>query len=47
MKKALYVTVVALLTLGLIGCAATNPGGTQQVKCPACGYQFDVPAERP
>lgn len=47
MKKALYISVVALLTLGLVGCAATSPNSTQKVKCPACGYQFDTPAARP
>lgn len=43
MKKlsALIVTVLFALSLG--GCAA-HSGAKQTVKCPACGYEFEVPA---
>lgn len=47
MKKMSMLLLAGFVALTLAGCAATGTGQTMKVKCPACGYQFDMPAERP
>jgi len=44
MKKLAALSVIAMLALSLGACAGTKSGGTMKVKCPACGYEFEVPA---
>jgi len=40
MKKTLAL-LVALMLLFVAGCATT---GSSRVKCPSCGYEFDINA---
>jgi len=47
MKKVSAVILSLLLVMSLAACAKTMDGEKARVKCPACGYEFDVPAERP
>lgn len=47
MKKALSVLLIGLFALSLAACAQNAGDEKTRVKCPACGYEFDVPAERP
>jgi len=48
MKKSLSWLIMGLLVMSLAACATTNKGMEgAKVKCPACGYEFDVPASRP
>lgn len=42
MKKLAIWTVMALVALSLTACATTSGGDNVKVKCPSCGYQFDV-----
>ena len=42
MKKHLQLTTAALLLLALTACAGANAGKDVRVKCPACGYEFNV-----
>lgn len=41
MKKFAALSVMAILALTLSACATTS-GENVRVKCPSCGYQFDV-----
>ncbi|WP_305042241.1 hypothetical protein [Geoalkalibacter sp.] len=44
MKRLTTYLVTLALLVGLSGCAAMTPSGTDaKVKCPACGYEFEVP----
>jgi len=45
-KIALLISSLLAVAL-LAGCATTGKTSTTKVKCPACGYQFEVPMERP
>jgi len=47
MKKLISVLLVGMLALSLAACAQKAGSDKTRVKCPACGYEFDVPAERP
>jgi PBP1b-binding outer membrane lipoprotein LpoB len=40
MKAIASLIAVALLLVGLAGCASTPPPETTKVKCPACNYEF-------
>lgn len=46
MKKAISMLLLVLFAASLTACATTTGTDAQRVKCPACGYEFDVPAER-
>jgi len=41
MKNAALILAAIVLAFSLSACATTGSGGGK-VKCPACGYQFDV-----
>ena len=44
MKKLSVLFVTALFALSMTGCAAQSGAKTMaKVKCPACGYEFQVP----
>lgn len=43
-KKAIGLFLLVLLVLSLTACAAKR-GETRRVKCPACEYEFDLPAK--
>lgn len=43
MKKTVGLFLMVLLAFSLAACAAKN-GETRRVKCPACEYEFDLPA---
>ena len=46
MKKLVLLTLLGAFFLG--GCAATAQHSKEmKVKCPACGYEFEVPAPTP
>jgi predicted small secreted protein len=45
MKKFSVWSILVLLALSLTACAATTGGESVKVKCPSCGYQFDVDRE--
>lgn len=45
MKKLFSMLLVAMLALSLSACAAMKKPETTRVKCPACGYEFDAPAQ--
>jgi len=42
MKKFFILSAAALLMFTLTACAGSNAGKDVRVKCPACGYEFDV-----
>ena len=43
MKKLALWMVISMFTLGLVACAGTGGGGEDiRVKCPSCGYEFDI-----
>lgn len=42
MKKFAAWSVMVLIALSLTACAATTGGEDMRVKCPSCGYEFDV-----
>ena len=44
MKKIISLVVMAMLALSLSACAGMGKKETTRVKCPACGYEFEVPA---
>ena len=44
MKRLSSLVIVSLLTLSLSACAGlSRQHETHAVKCPACGYEFEVP----
>jgi len=46
MKKLAALALTTMLALSLAACATSSKsGGTMKVKCPACGYQFEVPSD--
>lgn len=47
MQKVLSALLIGMLALSLVACAQKAGSEKTRVKCPACGYEFDVPAERP
>ena len=42
--KIASILAAAVLFSSLAGCATTPQQGSQHVKCPACGYEFEMPA---
>lgn len=43
MKRLFIWTVISIFALSLAACAGSSSGGDPvKVKCPSCGYQFDV-----
>lgn len=44
MKKLVSLVVMATLAFSLSACAGMGKKETTRVKCPACGYEFQVPA---
>lgn len=42
MKKLIVVALVAMLALSMGACAGKMKKETTKVKCPACGYEFDL-----
>ena len=44
MKKAFVWTIISLCALSLVACAGSKGGSDVRVKCPSCGYEFDVEA---
>lgn len=46
MKKLVSVLLVAMFAMSLAACAPLSKKEKQiRVKCPACGYEFDAPAQ--
>jgi len=46
MKRSLSMLLTMLVALSLAACATPKDKHSyKQIKCPACGYQFDTPAE--
>ncbi|WP_291317263.1 hypothetical protein [Desulfuromonas sp.] len=45
MKKLISVLLVSVLALSLSACAGMKKGEAARVKCPACGYEFEVPVD--
>jgi ABC-type oligopeptide transport system substrate-binding subunit len=45
MKRILSMLVAMVIALSLAACATTpsHKHSYKQIKCPACGYQFDTP----
>ena len=44
MKRLFSLVIVSLLTLSLSACAGlSRQNEMHAVKCPACGYEFEVP----
>lgn len=44
MKKFFALAITALLIASLAACVNTKKADQTRVKCPACGYEFAVPA---
>ena len=42
MKKLAIWTVLSVFALSLAACAATSASEASRVKCPSCGYEFEV-----
>jgi len=42
MKKIALWIMISAFALSLTACLGTTNGGHHAVKCPSCGYQFDV-----
>jgi len=47
MKQLIAVVLVGMLALSLAACAPKAGAEKARVKCPACGYEFEIPASRP
>lgn len=47
MKRIKLLLGMLLVSFMLAGCATTGgtPHGDETVKCPACGYEFNVPSD--
>jgi len=45
MKKLLILVVVGLMALSLSACVKKADAGKTRVKCPACGYEFEMPGQ--
>lgn len=42
MKKIAFWTVISMMALSLTACAGSMGGEAVKVKCPSCGYEFDL-----
>lgn len=47
MKKLVTLVLAAMMVVSLSACATHAKKKTIHVKCPACGYEFDVPVQGP
>lgn len=45
MRQLVTLVLLAVMVLVSTGCASTKTTEKARVKCPACGYEFDVPLE--
>jgi hypothetical protein len=45
MKKLFSLLLVTLLAFSFAACAPVKKDEKIRVKCPACGYEFDVPVK--
>lgn len=45
MNKLFSLVLVALLALAFAACAPVKKDEKVRVKCPACGYEFEAPAQ--
>ncbi len=47
MKRLVMKLAMVLLAFALAGCATMGSNGHEgaEVKCPACGYEFNVPSD--
>lgn len=47
MKRLVLKLTMVVLALALAGCATMggNGHGGEKVKCPACGYEFNMPSD--
>lgn len=43
MKKLLTLVLVGMMALSITACAKQAGGEKAKVKCPACGYEFQIP----
>lgn len=44
MRKLVSLVLMTMLALSLTACAGMGKKEATRVKCPACGYEFEVPA---
>ncbi|AMV73904.1 hypothetical protein JCM30471_23240 [Desulfuromonas carbonis] len=44
MRKLVTLVLMTMLALSLTACAGMGKKEATRVKCPACGYEFEVPA---
>lgn len=44
MKRLIFVQLAMILALSLVACTGVKKGDPTRVKCPACGYEFEIPA---
>ncbi|MBN2426966.1 MAG: hypothetical protein JXK94_01365 [Deltaproteobacteria bacterium] len=45
MRKVIGLLVMVLLAASLAACSTAKKAEVQRVRCPACGYEFDAPAQ--
>lgn len=45
MKKLVVLLMTAMMVMSLSACAKKAEQGMTRVKCPACGYEFEVPGQ--
>lgn len=45
MKQLVTLVLLATMVLVSTGCVSKKAAEDVRVKCPACGYEFDVPLE--
>lgn len=43
MKKMISLVVLAILVSSVSACTGVRKESQARVKCPACGYEFEVP----
>jgi len=45
MKKAFYSLLIGLLAMAILSACATKAKDADRIKCPACNYEFQAPAQ--
>ncbi len=45
MKKVMNWSILLLVLFSLTACVAATSGDPIRVKCPSCGYEFEIPHE--
>lgn len=45
MKRLTSLLTALMLIFSVVSCAPMKSEETLRVKCPACGYEFDAPAQ--